>query len=71
MMSKTFILNIKNLNTETDAAKIKDYFRSNLEGIQDLDINMKLSLVSVKYTESIGSPKYILDALDRLGYTVR
>jgi len=70
-MSKTFILNIKNLKVEADAAKIRDYFRHNLEGIEELDINMKLSLVSVKYTESIGSPKYILDALDHLGYPVR
>jgi len=70
-MSKTFILNIRNLNGETDAENIRDYFRNNLEGIESLDINLNLSLVSVKYTESIGSPKYILDALDRLGYPVR
>ena len=70
-MAKTFILNIKNLNGDADEIKIRDYFRSNLDGIEQLDINMTLSLVSVKYTESVGSPKYIIDALDRLGYTVR
>ncbi|MCL1949059.1 MAG: heavy-metal-associated domain-containing protein [Turicibacter sp.] len=70
-MSKTFILNIQNLNTEADSGKIREYLLSNLDGIEELEINLPLSLVTVKYTESIGSPKYILDALDRLGYTVR
>lgn len=70
-MSKTFILNIQNLSSDADAAKITEYLQANLEGIEALDINMSMSLVTVKYNETIGSPKYILDALDRIGYTVR
>lgn len=70
-MSKTFILNIKNLNGDADAKIISEYFHDNLVGVKSLDINLKLSLVSVNYTESIGSPKYILDAFERLGYPVR
>lgn len=71
MMVKTFMINVENLVTNEDAKKIEDYFKTNLEGVENLDINLSLKLVSVRYNDSIGSPKYILDAFDRLGYKVR
>ena len=71
MMAKTFMLNVENLSSNEDVKKIKDYFEKNLEGVEKLDINLSLKLVSVRYNEGIGSPKYILDAFNRLGYTVR
>lgn len=71
MMVKTFMLNLENLNTTEDAQRIKDYFNTNLEGVEKLDINLSLKVVSVRYNDSIGSPRYILDAFSRLGYTVR
>ena len=51
--------------------KIRDYFETNLDGVEKLDINLSLKLISVHYNEGIGSPKYILDAFNHLGYTVR
>ena len=71
MMVKTFMINVENLVTNEDAKKIEDYFKTNLEGVENLDINLSLKLVSVRYIDSIGSPKYILDAFNRLGYKVR
>ena len=70
-MAKTFMLNVENLSTNEDIEKIKSYFETNLEGVEKLDINLSLKLVSVHYNEGIGSPKYILDAFNHLGYTVR
>lgn len=71
MMAKTFMLNVENLSSNADIEKIKSYFETNLEGVEKLDINLSLKLVSVHYNEGIGSPKYILDAFNHLGYTVR
>ncbi len=71
MMAKTFMLNVENLSSNEDIEKIKSYFETNLEGVEKLDINLSLKLVSVHYNEGIGSPKYILDAFNHLGYTVR
>lgn len=71
MMVKMFMINVENLATNEDAKRIEDYFKTNLEGVENLDINLSLKLVSVRYNDSIGSPKYILDAFDRLGYKVR
>lgn len=71
MMAKTFMLNVENLSSNEDVEKIKSYFDTNLEGVEKLDINLSLKLVSVHYNEGIGSPKYILDAFNHLGYTVR
>ena len=71
MMAKTFMLNVENLSSNEDIEKIKSYFERNLEGVEKLDINLSLKLVSVHYNEGIGSPKYILDAFNHLGYTVR
>ncbi len=71
MMVKTFMINVENLATNEDTKRIEDYFKTNLEGVENLDINLSLKLVSVRYNDSIGSPKYILDAFDRLGYKVR
>ena len=65
------MLNVENLSTNEDVEKINAYFETNLEGVEKLDINLSLKLVSVRYNEGIGSPKYILDAFNRLGYTVR
>lgn len=65
------MINVENLATNEDARKLKIILKSNLEGVEKLDINLSLKLVSVRYNDSIGSPKYILDAFDRLGYKVR
>ena len=69
-MSKTFFLNILNLNTEADAERIKNHF-SNMTGVEKVEIEMSINLVSVRYTEDIGSPNKILIALGELGYPVR
>ena len=71
MMGKSFMLSIENLNSEADAVKIQNYFADNLDGVEKVDVTLPLRLVTVYYNESIGSPKYILDALNRLGYSVR
>lgn len=71
MMAKTFMLNVDNLSSNEDEKKIRDYFETNLDGVEKLDINLSLTLISVHYNEGIGSPKYILDAFNHLGYTVR
>ncbi len=71
MMAKTFMLNVDNLSSNEDEKKIRDYFETNLDGVEKLDINLSLKLISVHYNEGIGSPKYILDAFNHLGYTVR
>ena len=71
MMAKTFMLNVDNLSSNADEKKIRDYFETNLDGVEKLDINLSLKLISVHYNEGIGSPKYILDAFNHLGYTVR
>ncbi len=70
-MGKSFMLSIENLKSEDDSTKIKNYFADNLEGVEKVDVNLSLRLVTVYYNEGIGSPKYILDALNRLGYSVR
>ena len=57
MMAKTFMLNVENLSSNEDIEKIKSYFETNLEGVEKLDINLSLKLVSVHYNEGIGSPK--------------
>ena len=71
MMAKTFMLNVDNLSSNEDEKKIRDYFETNLDGVEKLDINLSLKLISVHYNEGIGSPQYILDAFNHLGYTVR
>ena len=71
MMVKTFMINVENLKSDEDVKKIQNYFETNLDGVEKLDINLSLKLASVRYNDSIGSPKYILDAFNRLGYTVR
>ena len=71
MMAKTFMLNVDNLSSNEKKKKIRDYFETNLDGVEKLDINLSLKLISVHYNEGIGSPKYILDAFNHLGYTVR
>ena len=34
MMAKTFMLNVENLSSNEDVKKIKDYFETNLEGVE-------------------------------------
>ena len=70
-MAKTFMLNIERLNDESDVKKIENYFKENLKGIEDLKFELSYQLVSVRYNESIGTPKNILDAFEYLGYPVR
>lgn len=69
-LSKTFMLNIRNLDTAEDAAKIEEYFM-NRSGIEKVDIEMDLNIVSLRYNENFGSPQQLLDALEYLGYPVR
>ena len=70
-MSKNFILNVNNLKTENDSKKIKDYFLNSVSGIEKVDIDMDLKIVSVFYNESVGSPNVILESLERIGYPAR
>ncbi|HAX72059.1 MAG TPA: copper chaperone [Firmicutes bacterium] len=70
-MAKTFMLSISNLKDHHDVKIIEDYFYNNLKGVEKVDVNLTLNLVSVTYNDSIGSSNYILDALNRLGYSVR
>lgn len=70
MLSKTFVLNIRNLDTIEDAAKIEHYFM-NRPGIEKVDIEMALNIVSLRYNETVGSPHQLLEAFERLGYPVR
>jgi len=69
-MTKTFVLNIANLKSEADALKIEEYFMG-LPGLEKVDIEMNLSLVSLCYNEAAGSPLTLLESLERLGYPVR
>lgn len=69
-MTKTFILNIENLHSAEDVTKIRDHFM-NRPGIEKVDIEMGLKLVSLRYNDQVGSPSKLLEALDYLGYSVR
>jgi len=70
-MAKTFIINIDNLVDDSDIKKIETYFKEHLKGIEKLKFELPYKLVTVRYNESIGSPKNILDAFEHLGYPVR
>ena len=68
---KTYVLNIGNLNTDEDAAKIKEYLM-NISGIEKVDFEMSLSIVSICYNDSsVSSLNKILEGFDKLGYPVR
>jgi len=69
-LAKTFVLNIKNLNTAEDAAKIEDYFMGR-PGVEKVEIELGLSIVSLRYNETFGSPNKLFEAFDRLGFPVR
>ena len=69
-MTKTFVLNIENLNSDEDAIKIKDHFMSR-PGVEKVEIEMDLNIVSLSYNESVGSPNKLLEAFGKLGYPVR
>ena len=69
--TKTYVLNIGNLNTDEDAAKIEEFLME-LPGVEKIDFEMSLSIVSIHYNESsIGSLNQILKGFDNLGYPVR
>jgi len=69
--TKTYVLNIDNLNTKEDAAKIEEYLMEQ-SGIEKVEIEMSLSIVSIYYDESsIGSLNKILEGFHELGYPVR
>ncbi|MFQ7057380.1 MAG: copper chaperone [Turicibacter sanguinis] len=51
-MVKTFMINVENLKTDEDVKKIESYFETNLDGVEKLDINLSLKLVSVRYNDS-------------------
>jgi len=69
-LAKTFVLNIENLKTDEDVVKIENYFLSR-PGVEKIEIEMSLSLVSIRYNEAVGSPHTLLEAFNRLGYPVR
>ena len=69
-MTKTFILNVKNLNTAADAAKIEDYFMK-LVGVEKVVVELDLSIVTLYYGEAVGSPNKLLNAFGKIGYPVR
>ena len=69
-LTKSFVLNVENLHTDADAAKIREYFM-NITGVEKVDIEMNLKLVSLSYSEEVGSPHKLLTAFDTLGYPVR
>ena len=69
-MTKTFVLNIENLNSAEDVAKIEDHFMSR-PGVEKVEIEMDLKIVSLSYNESVGSPNKLLEAFNHLGYPVR
>ena len=68
-MSKTFILNIDNLKTNDDIKRIQQHFDT-IVGIENLDIDTNLSIVSIRYNENVGSPNSILESFETLGYPV-
>lgn len=69
-MNKSFVLNIKNLHTDADAAKIRDHFL-NIHGVERVEIEMDLKLVSLFYSDEVGSPHKLLTAFETIGYHVR
>ena len=69
-MSKTFILNIDNLKSNDDIKRIKQHF-STVVGIEKVDIDTELNIVSIRYNENVGSPNAILESFETLGYPVR
>jgi len=71
LKTKTYVLNIGNLNTDEDATKVEEYLLSQA-GIEKVDIEMSLSIVSLHYNESSAvSLGKILEDIDKLGYPVR
>lgn len=69
--TKTYVLNLGNLNTDEDATKIKEYLMSQ-PGVEKIDVEMSLSIVSIHYNESSAlSLNKILEGIERLGYPVR
>ena len=70
-MAKTFIINIDNLVDDSDIKIIETYFNKHLNGVENLKFEISYKLVTVRYNESVGSPKNILDAFEHLGYPVR
>jgi len=64
------VLNIRNLETAADAVKIEDYFMSK-PGVEQVDIEIDLNIVSLRYNEAVGSPHQLLEAFERLGYPGR
>ena len=68
---KTYVLNIENLNTDEDSAKIEEFLMSQ-SGVERVDIEMSLSIVSIHYNQaSVGSLNQILEGFTKLGYPVR
>ena len=69
--TKTYVLNIENLKTKEDAVKIEEYLMEKT-GIEKVEIEMSLSIVSIYYDESsIGSLNQIIEGFHKLGYPVR
>jgi hypothetical protein len=64
------VLNIENLNSAEDAAKIENHFMSR-PGVEMVEIEMNLKIVSLRYNEGVGSPNKLLEAFGQLGYPVR
>ena len=69
-MNKSFVLNIENLNTDADATTIYDHFM-NIHGVERVKIELDLKLVSLYYSDEVGSPHKLLTAFETIGYHVR
>ena len=69
-MVKTYVLNLENLNTAEDAAKIEAFLMEQT-GIEKIDIELSLRIVSIYYNESFGPLNQLLEAFSNLGYPAR
>ena len=69
-MTKTFILNLENLDTVEDAEVIESHFLKR-PGVEKVAVELSLKLVSLYYNEKVGSTHKLLEAFGTLGYNVR
>lgn len=69
-MTKTFVLNLENLETTADVQKIESHFLSR-PGVEKIDVELGLKIVSLYYNEEVGSPHKLLEAFTTLGYPVK
>jgi len=69
-LAKTFVLNLENLETPADVKRIESHFLDR-PGVEKVDIELGLKIVSLHYNEDVGSPHKLLEAFTNLGYPVK